>query len=101
MLSMDERSPQRWKRHLSEETLERNRQRSKLYYAANRAKVLAKLKSNYAEKRQRQVQEQCEKYRDFLTNYFTLDPIVSVPVTKVEEDNEETPNPLRLSYILN
>ncbi|OQR90191.1 hypothetical protein ACHHYP_05721 [Achlya hypogyna] len=99
-------SSHRWKRYLSEETLERNRERSKQYYAKNRTKVLAKLKTNYAQKRQAQTQAHCEKYRGFLASYFKIDPIVSVPRRAPTQDvlNAAPPkptNPLDLSFILN
>ncbi|OQS02584.1 hypothetical protein THRCLA_21380 [Thraustotheca clavata] len=95
-------SPPQLKRALTEETMEKNRERAKLYYLNNREKVLAKMKTNYAKKRQRQVEEHCEKYRDFLVNYFHIDPIISLPTQEALPEQETMGNdPLKLSFILN
>ncbi|EQC32788.1 hypothetical protein SDRG_09759 [Saprolegnia diclina VS20] len=104
-------SPRRYKRYLSEETLERNRERSKKYYAQNRAKVLAKLKSNYARKREAETTAYCEKHRGFFLSYFHVDPLAR-PVASKDEAPASSPhhttttttstvNALDLAYILN
>ncbi|KDO21679.1 hypothetical protein SPRG_13017 [Saprolegnia parasitica CBS 223.65] len=98
-------SPRRYKRYLTEETLERNRERSKKYYAQNRAKVLAKLKSNYAKKREAETAAYCEKHRGFFLSYFQVDPLA--PTNKDTEPPSSPPHPtttlnaLDLAYILN
>ncbi|KDO21676.1 hypothetical protein SPRG_13014 [Saprolegnia parasitica CBS 223.65] len=97
---------------LSDETLERNRERSKQYYAMHRDKVLAKLKSKYAQKREAETKAYYEKHRCFFESYFKVD----VPTTTRElpstRGNESTTalstqerttaaGPLDLSFILN
>ncbi|EQC32723.1 hypothetical protein SDRG_09694, partial [Saprolegnia diclina VS20] len=95
------------KRELSDKTLERNRERSKQYYATNRDKVLAKLKSKYAMKREAETQAYYEKHRHFFESYFnvaTPEPLSTNGNERVNSSTQETTaaaGPLDLSFILN
>ncbi|OQS02581.1 hypothetical protein THRCLA_21381 [Thraustotheca clavata] len=69
---MTSESPHGCKQPLPHQTLEKNRKRAKLYYLNYREKVLVKMKTSYAKKRQRQVEEHCETSSSIISKLILL-----------------------------